>query len=130
MKQQFHKVGEFRLKLSSIKRYRDYSKTEIAVSFSPTVNVYETETIKFKTEKAKSDCLEKLDLITEHDFITIRESRIRLSTIKKYKPINGIKLSLYFSTSKSKVVAEVVEFKNKAKREEILLLLDVKFGCD
>ncbi len=128
MKKDCIKVGELRIKKSSIKKYRDFSDAEIALNFSSSANVYETETIKFKTQKLKDECLDALDLMFDGELFIVGKLRILLSTIKKYKPVNGVKLSVYYSTSKSKVIVDVFEFKNTKEREEYLLELDIKKG--
>jgi len=128
MKKEFIQVGELRIKKGSIKKYRAIGHCEISINFTSSVSVYETETIKFDTIEIRDCEIKKLDLMFEHDFIVVEDLRIRLNTIKKYKPLNGVKAVLYYSTSRSKVVSDVFDFSSTMKREEFLLDLDVKFG--
>ena len=128
MKKQFIQIGELRIKKGSIKKYRSIGHREISINFTSSVTVYETETIKFDTIELRDNEIKKLDLMFEHDFILVKDLRIRLNTIKKYKPLNGVKAVLYYSTSRSKVVSDVFDFSGNEAREEFILLLDIKFG--
>lgn len=61
-------------------------------------------------------------------FIKIKESRIRLTNIKRYQPHGDKKLIIYYNTSRSKIENETFAFESKASREEVLDLLDISFG--
>lgn len=62
-------------------------------------------------------------------FIKIQETRIRLSTIKKYKPVNEKNLSIYYSNSRYKVDNEIFVFDDIESMQIIILKLDEYFMC-
>jgi len=58
------------------------------------------------------------------DFITIQETRIRINTIKRYKPVGLLSLNIYYSASKSRIDMEAFMFKSEKDRNEMLEILD------
>lgn len=65
----------------------------------------------------------------KRDFFKVKDDRIKLSTIKKYRPsTDGMKLIIYYSVSRTRVEFEQFEFKTKKEVVEILDELDLIFG--
>lgn len=60
-------------------------------------------------------------------FINIIGTRIRLSTIKKYKVVTTNVLSIYYNTSRYKIDNELFTFKDSENLEITLLELDQYF---
>ena len=62
------------------------------------------------------------------EFININGTRVRLSTIKKYRQVDEIVLSIYYSASiKTRVDNEIFKFTNEEDLKIVLLELDQYF---
>jgi len=61
-------------------------------------------------------------------FIRIKETRLRISTIKKYLPFGKTKLNVYFNTSRDKIEVETFEFNDELLRVNMIEKLDIIFG--
>ena len=62
-------------------------------------------------------------------FINILGNRINISSIKRYKPMEDLKLVVYFSVSRQKVDNEIFTFPTELNRDEMLDQLDIYFDC-
>lgn len=58
------------------------------------------------------------------NFVIIQETRIRINTIKRYKPVGLLSLNIYYSASKSRIDMEAFMFKNEKDRNQMLVTLD------
>lgn len=58
------------------------------------------------------------------NFITIKETRLLRSTIKRYQPVGECDLAIYFSSSRNKLDKEVFKFDTEKQKNEVLQLLD------
>jgi hypothetical protein len=61
-------------------------------------------------------------------FVRIGETRLRVSTIKKYLPYGKNKINVYFNTSRNKIEVETFEFNDELLRINMIEKLDVIFG--
>lgn len=62
------------------------------------------------------------------EFININGTRVRLSIIKKYRQVDEIVLSIYYSASiKTRVDNEIFKFTNEEDLKIVLLELDQYF---
>ncbi len=57
-------------------------------------------------------------------FIKILDDRIKLSSIKRYRPYGDSKLTLRFNNSGTNIVSTTYNFKNKKERDKLLDKLD------
>lgn len=64
----------------------------------------------------------------EKKFVKILDTRVKLSTIKRYRPINSTRLNIYYNTSRTKVESESFTFKSTMARNKVIDELDVCFG--
>lgn len=62
-------------------------------------------------------------------FINILGNRIIITSIKRYKPIDELKIAVYFSASRQKVDNEIFEFSTESERNNMLNNLDIIFDC-
>lgn len=58
------------------------------------------------------------------NFIKIRDTRLRKSTIKKYAPSGELSIIIFYGTSRYKVESEVFKFTTNLNRNIELDLLD------
>lgn len=61
-------------------------------------------------------------------FVKFNETRLKISVIKKYKPMGTTQLNVYFNTSRDKVEVETFTFQTEALRNEMVTKLDIIFG--
>jgi len=59
-----------------------------------------------------------------NDFIKILNSRIRISTIKKYKPFGENRIDIYYNTTRDRIVMESFVFPSKQESESMMETLD------
>ena len=62
-------------------------------------------------------------------FINIQDSRIVLTSIKRYKPLNEVTLVIYYTSSRQKIDNEMFTFQTEEERNEMLSILDTALGC-
>ena len=60
------------------------------------------------------------------NFISLNDTRIRLTTIKKYKPLGEDKIVIYYGTSRFKLESEIFTYPDKYERNNMLNILDAK----
>ena len=61
------------------------------------------------------------------DFVKIKETRFRKTTIKKYLPNGDKKLNIYFNTSRDKIESETFCFYSEVERDDVVDMLDLIF---
>lgn len=59
------------------------------------------------------------------DFVKIGNTRIRISTIKRFEPFSSTKIAIRFSSSTSSPMSETFDLKNEKARDEMIELLDI-----
>jgi len=64
--------------------------------------------------------------MTPLQFIQIKSDRIRISSIKKYRPVAENKLVVWFSTSRYKVENETYTFETEEELRQTVDFLDTK----
>lgn len=129
MKREFIKIKETGIRLSTIKKYKPSRDGKTMYLYYNTSRTkVEVEPFEFKSKKEANSILTELDILLEDYFVMIADTRIRMSTIKKYKPMNGVKINIHYSCSVGKLVVETFTFKNSSDRDAKLQDLDVKFG--
>lgn len=62
-------------------------------------------------------------------FINILDSRIILTSIKRYKPLNDVSLVIYYTSSRQKIDNEIFTFQTEQERDSVLNTLDIIFDC-
>lgn len=61
------------------------------------------------------------------DFIKIKDERITVSSIKRYKPEGEKNINLYFNTSRTKPEYTTIVFNSKIERNRELHKIDLLF---
>jgi len=61
-------------------------------------------------------------------FILVGWDRIRISTIKRYRPDGDLKLKIYYNTSRDKICSETIPLASEEDRDLVIRKLDSIFG--
>lgn len=61
-------------------------------------------------------------------FVKIGENRIKVSTIKRYKPQGDEKISIHYSANRNSPQIEVLTLNSKKERDNIIEELDIIMG--
>ena len=60
-------------------------------------------------------------------FVKIKDIRLIKSAIKKYVPVEKLKINIYYSPSRNKVDVETFTFSTQKERDAVMTYLDTMF---